>query len=268
MLTLDQTTFALSLDRGEDTSSPQPLRRLDWALLWLLFGAVVLAYNWVAPLPRSMDDFGLGQICELMERRGWTYCVNQNWGFALPLSSYWLTQLTGDLLVSQRIICAAAAGVSLVLVDQIMASLLGVTSRRLRFASIALMLCSPWMLDSLTSTHMDIVSICFVLCGIRCLLVRQPAMHLVGGFVVAMSCWFRFHYLLYVLLYVPLTMVCRLGQQPVRRALWVIAGIVLANLVPRAVQLAHPEPTTDPYVLSALANLADDFNWSWITSWT
>ncbi len=196
----------------------------------LLVSAVLV--NWILPEPDSVDFRTLNRVCLLMDERGWEHCVNHNWGFALPLATTLVTRLTGDLLTAQRIVSAAFALLALILAERVMTRIFNIHSIRTKTLLLLWMSVSPWMLEALVSVHLDIASIALVLAAVLLLQTRHRPGHLLGGLFASMACWFRFHFLLAALLYIPLVAIHRRGDRGLRRSGWAMAGVVLGFLVP------------------------------------
>jgi hypothetical protein len=188
--------------------------------------------NRVLPEPDSVDFRTLNRVCLLMDQRGWEHCVNHNWGFALPLVTTLVTRLTGDLLIAQRIVSAAFALLALILAERIMTRIFNIQSVRTKTLLLLWMSVSPWMLEALVSVHLDIASIAFLLAAVLLLRTRRRPTHLLGGLFASMACWFRFHFLIAALLYIPLVAMHRRGDRGLRRSGWAMAGVVLGFLVP------------------------------------
>ena len=199
-------------------------------ILTLLVSAALV--NRILPEPDSVDFRTLNRVCLLMDQRGWEHCVNHNWGFALPLVTALVTRFTGDLLTAQRIVSAAFALLALILAERIMTRIFNIRSVRTKTLLLLWLSVSPWMLEALVSVHLDIASITFLLAAVLLLRTRRRPSHLLGGLFASMACWFRFHFLLAALLYIPLVAIHRRGDRGLRRGGWTMAGIVLGLLVP------------------------------------
>lgn len=222
--------------RAGDIASTSAMHRLPTAgilavAILALLAAAGLA-NRVLPEPDIVDFRGLTRICLLMERRGWQHCVNHNWGFAVPLTTYLAAKLTGDLLIGQRIVSALFALLALVLAERVMTRVLGVRNSPAKGFVLVWMALSPWMLEALVSVHLDVAAVACVLAAILLLSSSRLAAHALGGLFAAMALWFRFHFLFPALLYVPLVAVYRRGDRGLARGAVAAVGVLLGLLVP------------------------------------
>jgi hypothetical protein len=169
---------------------------------------LVLIINVLIPYPAEPTDFSrLGMNCLLIEQQGWKYAVNDNWGFALPALSYALTGITGDLLLTQRLLSGGFALLAYWLVLQIFTRRLGGTFHWPAFAGALLLLFNFTFFILVISCHWDIVPITAVLFGIWKLQQLSPRNAFWVGLVVAAGYWFRFHFLGFALLYPVLVLV-------------------------------------------------------------
>lgn len=252
--------------KAEPTAAGLPAARTGsraWQLPLLAGTAYVAALvvaNAVVSLPDSIDFEGLGRIGLLMERYGWKYCINHNWGFANPLLHSALTRVTGSLFVAQRILAAVFTLAALVLLERVMTRTLGITSERIKAWVLVWAALSPWMILALVSVHLDIASIAFVLAGLAMVRTPRLAGHVLAGFLVGVAYWFRFHYLAFALLYPVLVAILRWDNRPLRRGAAALVGAVAAVGVPHLLCYAAFGVSSLSNQKAILALLADDFS--------
>jgi len=225
--------------------------------------AVWVGYlNWLLPLPDINDFEGLGRICLLMDRQGWLRCVNDNWGFAQSLSCWLLTKVTGNLLISQRLMCALGGLLAVFASERLMRVVLKVSSRRVRSWTLLGFLLNGYMASALLSTHLDIVPVGLCLLGLSMLAEKRPASQRIAGLALAAATWFRFHFLLFPLLYVAMLAVVHWKNSPWKKAGWGAVGVALGLAVPVALcYAAHGVPMLSNQRL-ILAMLTPDFSWT------
>ena len=123
--------------------------RLLTGVICLALPCGLIAVNCFLPFPDIVDFFGLGELCLLMDA-DIKYCVNNNWGFAHPLSCWLLTKITGDLLISQRILNSLFIMISATLLVRI------VRYSRVRLSKasagcLLLFVSSPWAAEAAVS---------------------------------------------------------------------------------------------------------------------
>lgn len=224
---------------GDSARALYRLRRATAVILPLLtLLALAALVNRLLPEPDSVDFRPLSRMCLLMERRGWGQCVNHNWGFAVPLSVSVATRCAGDLLTGQRLVSAAFALLAMILAERVMTRLLGVRDVRTKMLLLLWMAVSPWMLEALVSVHLDIAAIAFVLAALLLLPGSRWSSHILGGLAIAMAYWFRFHFLLPAVLYIPLVAAYRWSDGPLRRAGAAAVGVIIGLAVPAVLSLA------------------------------
>ena len=210
----------------------EPMTRAQWAVVLGSFASAIVLVNHILPIPDVNDFTGLAQICILMERGGLLHAINMNWGFAHPLLSYVLTLLTHDLLLSQRILSGVACLAAILCIEHLMRRKLPVHASRTRMAFLLALICSPWMLESMVSVHMDIFPIVLTMTAIALIPDERPRALFVGGFVVAAGYWFRFHFLIYTVLFVFLVLNYHWRRRGVRKALFAASGVISGLAIP------------------------------------
>lgn len=236
--------------------------RREWLGVLAVFAGWVGYLNWLLPLPDINDFEGLGRICLLMDRQGWLRCVNDNWGFAQSLSCWFLTKLTGNLLISQRLMCTAGGLLAVFASERLMRVVLKVSSRRVRFWTLLGFLLNGYMASALLSTHLDIVPVGLCLLGFSMLAEKRPTSQLIAGLALAAATWFRFHFLLFPLLYVAILAIVHWKDSPWNKAGWGAVGVALGLATPVALcYAAHGVPTMSNQRL-ILAMLTPDFSWT------
>jgi hypothetical protein len=220
----------------------------------------LLAFNRFLPFPDTADFRGLGAICRMMDT-DIKYCVNNNWGFAHPLSCWLLTKITGDLFISQRLLNALFFMLYIVLLIRMLRYVYGGLSFRAA-GCILLFIVSPWMFDSCVSTHLDIIPTTLVFAAVSLLLPgRGVAACAAAGLLAGGAYWFRFHFSP-LALFVPL-LVFSIGQdhrERVRGALAATAGALVAVAVPHLVcLLAYGvfSISNDRYILAEALGIID-----------
>lgn len=193
--------------------------------------AVIGLYNLWIPWPSNDDFSGLALHCLLMEKKGLRYAIGDNWGFAHPLVHYLLTKITGNLLVSQRILSGAFTVFTTVLAYHILHGQLGFVSRKQVFLALALLLTSYFYLEMILSCHFDIAPISLLMVGLYYLDKPVTQRFFWIGFVVGMAYWFRFHFLIYAMGY-PLLVWLAAPAPSTKKTFFSVAGVLLALLVP------------------------------------
>ena len=160
----------------------------------------IVLLNILLPFPDNNDFYELSRICLLMDSNV-KYCVNNNWGFAHPLSCWLLTKETGNLLVAQRLVNATFMFVFLFVFLKL-CSHFEITFKKLNLITIILLLLSPWVIDIIVSAHIDIAPITLVFSGLLLMIMcKRPFLILLAGAIVGSSYWFRFHFLSFALLF-------------------------------------------------------------------
>jgi hypothetical protein len=192
---------------------------------------VATAVNWLLPIPDINDFRGFGEICLLMERRGLLYCVNEGWGFANPLLNYLLTKLTGDLLISQRILGFLGAGCCLVFADRAMRRLFAVPTP-VRTAFLLAMIGTPWMVGSLVNVALDIIPIALTLAAVSMLGARRLSHYFMAGLVASAASWFRFHFAGYAVVFIALVAVHSWRRGSAAKAAMTGLGVTVGFAVP------------------------------------
>jgi hypothetical protein len=196
-----------------------------------------------------------------MERRGLLYCVNDGWGFANPLLNYLLTKLTGDLLVSQRILSLVGATCTVVFADRVMRRLFSVGTP-IRTAFLLAMIISPWMAESLVSVGLDIIPIAFTVAALSMLGAKRLSSYFVAGLVATAGSWFRFHFAAYAAVFIVLVAAHSLGREAWRKAAITALGVAVGMAVPVLMsELAFGVASVSNQKL-ILALLMDSFSWS------
>ncbi len=206
----------------------------SWKRWVLVLGALIVAaatVNLLMPIPDINDFRGLGMNCLLMERKGLRYCVNGNWGFANPLLCYLLTRVTGNLLVSQRTLTFMGAVLTLVFADRTMQRLFNVGAP-VRTAFLLAMIGTPWMMEGLASTHMDILPIALTLAGLSMLRSTRWASCFLAGLLVSAASWFRFHFAAYAILYLVLMYFQQSKGRRLAVTAYAAAGVAAGMAVP------------------------------------
>ncbi len=239
-----------------------PFSRREWLGLLAVFVGWVGYWNWLLPLPDINDFEGLGRICLLMDRQGWLRCVNDNWGFAQSLSCWLLTKVTGNLLISQRLMCCLGGLLAVVSAERVMRMVLCVKSRRVRFWALLAFLLNGYMASALLSTHLDIVAVGLCLLGLSLLAEKAPASQVIAGLALAAATWFRFHFLLFPLLYPAMLAVVHWKDHSWKKVACGVLGVFLGLAVPVAIcYAAHGVPMLSNQRL-ILAMLTPDFSWT------
>lgn len=241
---------------------PDKLSRRDWLVVLGGFVAWAAMLNWMLPLPDVNDFADLGRLCLLMDRQGVLACVNENWGFAHSLSCWLLTKATGNLLISQRLLCAFGGILAVVAAERLMRVVLVVRSRPVRTWTLLGLILNPYMATALLSAHLDIIPIAFCLLGLSMLTSTVPWRHGVAGLLLALTYWFRFHFVLIPLLYPALVMLVHWRDHPWRKAVWAVSGSATAVLVSMTLcNAAHGVPSLSNQK-AVFAFLTEDFSWA------
>jgi hypothetical protein len=202
-----------------------------WIISVSIYGALVLVVNRIIRYPDINDFVGLSRLCLFMEG-DLLHCVNNNWGFATPLLNYMLTAITGNLLVSQRIISAFFTLGAFVLCERIISSTLHIHDKLNKVYILGFMALSPWAIESIVSVHLDIASISFVLCGILMANCKKKRWFILSGLFISMSMWFRFHFLLYTILYPIVVYAMNIHRDGLKKGLLSLAGLSAGIVLP------------------------------------
>ncbi len=258
--------FAAGVLRNEETATiargADRLSHRAWLVVLGVFVAWVALLNWLLPLPDVNDFADLGRLCLLMDRQGWLLCVNENWGFAQSLSCWLLTKVTGNLLISQRLLCALGGVLAIISAERLMRVVLAVQSSRVRCWTLIGLIVNPYMVTALLSAHLDIIPIAFCLLGLSMLTSPVPWKHAVAGLLLAMTYWFRFHFVLIPLLYPALVVIVHCSDRPWRKAGWAVCGSAAAVAVSMALcYAAHGVPSLSNQK-AVFAFLTEDFSWA------
>jgi len=192
---------------------------------------IFIIINNTLTFPDINDFLGLSQICVLMQDN-LKYCVNNGWGFAHPLINYLLTQITGNLLISQRIISGFFTLCALVISKKIMEHVLPIENKLARLYILLFFATTPWYIASIVSVHLDIAAITFILLGILLLNIRKPVFFFWSGMLISISYWFRFHFLIYVMLYPAVVYLFHLDNQGRRKFIFCVLGVMVGILIP------------------------------------
>lgn len=222
---------------------------------------VLIVINNILKFPDINDFMGLSQICLLMEDNI-KYCVNNNWGFAHPLVNYLLTKITGNLLISQRIISGLFTLFALIVSKKIMKYVLPIKSKLAKLFILLFFIMSPWYIAAIVSVHLDIVAITFILLGILLLNVRRPIFFLLSGMLVSMSYWFRFHFLIYVILYPVVVYLFNLDARGGRKLVLCVLGVMVGILTPHILCFNSYGIISISNQKIFLAQLAGIYEWS------
>lgn len=165
----------------------------------LAIGFIVFINN-VLRFPDINDFRGLSRICLLMDGN-MKYCVNNNWGFMNPLLNYIITKITGNLLISQRILNAVFALCTVLLFLIILHKYGKLNNGKIILLFNIAFLLNPWFIQTVISVHMDIAGIMFLFAGLYLLDTEKPFLIFLSGILTAMSYWFRFHFLILAVLF-------------------------------------------------------------------
>jgi hypothetical protein len=245
---IDKKPFSLSAMSG-------------WFISLSMYGALVLMVNFVARFPDINDFIGLSRICLFMEDN-LIHCANNNWGFANPLLNYLLTTITGNLLLSQRIIAAFFTLSALVLCERIISSTLCIKDRTNKAFVLGFMAISPWAIESMLSVHLDIASITFVLCGILMASCQKKSWLILSGLFVSMSYWFRFHFLIYTLLYPIFVYGMNIRRDGLKKGLLSLVGLSAGILLPHVLSYLAYGAWSFTNQKMIFANAAGILDWS------
>ncbi len=239
----------------------EALGRGQWLLVSGALIAMAAIVNWILPIPDINDFKGLAQNCLLMERRGLHYCVNSNWGFAHPLMNYLMTRVTGDLLVSQRILSFIGAAACLVCAERVMRRLFAVRPP-VRVAFLLAAVVSPWMAEGLVSVHLDILPIALCLAAVSMLGAEGLASYFAAGLLISAGSWFRFHFAEYAILFIALVAAHSWQRKATVRAAMTALGVAAGFAVPVVLsEWAFGVPSMSNQKL-ILAMLQDSFSLS------
>jgi len=167
--------------------------------IFLTIGFIVFINN-VLRFPDINDFRGLSRICLLMDGN-MKYCVNNNWGFMNPLLNYFLTRITGNLLISQRILNGVFALCTVLFFLIILHKYGKLNNVKILLLFNITFLLNPWFIETVISVHMDIAGIMFLFTGLYLLDTKKPSLIFLSGILTAMSYWFRFHFLLLAVLF-------------------------------------------------------------------
>jgi hypothetical protein len=201
-------------------------------LLFLTAVGCLIAVNYSLPFPDISDFHGLARICLLMDENI-KYCVNNNWGFAHPLSCWLLTKTTGDLLISQRSLNALFTMLYVMLLLRMVHFFLGRLTGK-SVGCLILFICSPWILDAALSAHMDIIPITLVFTAVFLITHRKGrAVYIAAGVMAGASYWFRFHFLPMSLSFPLLAFaLANERKERIRGLLTTTAGVIAAIAIP------------------------------------
>jgi len=238
------------------------MTRVAWMLVLGYFLLVLAAINLLLPIPDINDFNGLGLFCLLMERRGILNCVNFNWGFANPLANHLLTVVTNNLLFSQRILSAVGSVGVVIFAERMMVLLFRVNGRRTRMLFLLALISSPWMLEAMVSVHLDVIPIALTMAALSLLPAARPSRYLLAGFVITMGYWFRFHFLLYALLYIFIVYLYRRKEKGFSSAFWTAVGFLLSFSVSAVLSYLATGKIMSPNSSLQFSLNLPDFNWS------
>jgi hypothetical protein len=215
----------------------QPLQPWLTGCIGLTAFLGLIAVNYALPFPDINDFRGLGALCRLMDT-DIRYCVNDNWGFAHPLSCWLLTKLTGDLFISQRLLNALFVSLYILLLIRMVRYAYGGLSHR-SVGCILLFISSPWLIDAAVSTHLDIIPITLVFAAGSVIFQRSGiAACAAAGLMAGGAYWFRFHFLFMALLLPLLAGIAGKERHTgFRDALATAAGVLVAISLPHLVCL-------------------------------
>lgn len=129
------------------------------------------------------------------------YCVNNNLGFMNPLLNYIMTKITGNLLISQRILNGVFAFCTVLFFLIILHKYGKLNNGKIILLFSIAFLLNPWFIQTVISVHMDIAGIMFLFAGLYLLDTEKPLLIFLSGILTAMSYWFRFHFLLLAVLF-------------------------------------------------------------------
>ena len=204
---------------------------LYYCTLFLSLGSFIIIVNNNLKFPDVNDFKGLSQICLLMDDNI-KYCVNTNWGFAHPLVQYLLTKVTGNLLVSQRIISGIFVLLALLLSKKIMKSIFPIKSKISQLFILYFFIMTPWYISAIISVHLDIIAVTFILLGIVLLNTSKAISFFWVGMIVSISYWFRYHFLMYVILYPAVVYLFNFGNNRRAKTAFCGAGVFVGLLIP------------------------------------
>jgi hypothetical protein len=226
-----------------------------------IYAILVFMINKTLRFPDIMDFAPLSHICILMEG-SLKYCINNNWGFANPFLNYLFTQITGNLLLSQRIISAFFTLAALILSERIMTCVFLVNNKAVKLVTLLFILLSPWYIESIVSVHLDIAAITFILIGILMLNARRNSLFLLSGIIVSISYWFRFHFLIYAILFPLVVYFFNIDNGGLKKSFFCAAGILFGVSIPHILSfIAYGVfNTSDPKIY--LADAAGIYNGS------
>ena len=233
-----------------------------WGILTIAFIGLIVGVNTILPIPDINDFAGLGQFCLLMERRGLLHCVNFNWGFANPLLCYLLTSLTGNLLVAQRLLSAVGVLAVLLATGSILRRVAGMQNRWARVAALTALMASYWVVQLSVSTHLDVLPLACVLVAVRLSWRADRWSLIAAGFLAGMSFWFRFHFLIYAVLFPVYVAVALRHGERVRRTVTVVLGLSGALMVVGLMNLAATGSFRGSNASLQFALNLPDFQWS------
>lgn len=200
-------------------------------ILFFVYLVCLIIMNNSLKFPNVNDFKGLSQICLLMDDNI-KYCVNTNWGFAHPLVQYLLTKITGNLLVSQRILSGIFTLWALLISKKIMKDIFPVKSKLALLSVLCFFIMTPWYLSAIVSVHLDVAAITFILLGITLLNAPKAIVFFWSGMLVSISYWFRFHFLIYVILYPVVVYLFNLGDKRRIKAMFCALGVIVGSLIP------------------------------------
>lgn len=167
--------------------------------------SLLLFINIALHFPDSNDFYELSRICLLMDNNI-KYCVNNNWGFAHPISCWLSTKITGDLLLSQRLINIIFFTILLIFACKFL-KLSKIKLTRSVSLVVTAFIMSPWVIDLIVSVHMDIVPVTLIVIALYYMINgKSPHTVIFAGLICGISYWFRFHYLSFALLFPIMTL--------------------------------------------------------------
>ena len=147
----------------------------------------------------------------------------------VPLLAYLFNFVTGNLLMSQRIL----SGLGCIL---LLYSLLYIMNKenyesRQKFLILLIFAISPWFFDSILSMHFDAISISIILLFTYKAL-KKPGKYFLYGFFIGVSFWFRFHFMIYSLLFPIVILISTHDKKSFFQAgLGVIASLAIPHIL-------------------------------------
>ena len=174
------------------------MKKIQQDLLYYVFLLIILVVTNIYFFAPHYNDFpGLAAICNVMHDNI-LYCLNINWGFMVPLMAYLFTLVTDNLLLSQRIM----SGLACFLLLFTMLYIMNKEGYRQKHKSLILIFfaISPWFFDTILSMHFDAIPLSIILL-FTYISLKKPGNYLLYGFLIGLSFWFRFHFMIYSLLF-------------------------------------------------------------------